>query len=338
MSITTGLMPVYFKHNFMLTYLALIAGFLVLIKSADWLVDGASAIAKKLHVSELVIGLTIVALGTSAPELFVNIFASLQGNSQIAIGNILGSNIANILLILGICALIYPLRVTKGTTFKEIPLSLLAAIMVWIMASDAILDGLNFNLLTRTDGLALLGFFAIFMFYVFSIAKNQTNTGSVSSAKTMSLLKSVFFIIAGLAGLIVGGKWIVDSAVTLATAWGVSQSLIGLTIVAMGTSLPELAASAMAAYKKNADLAVGNIVGSNIFNIFWILGLSSIIKPLPFSSQNALDLGMTVFATLLLFLWMFIGKKHVLQAWQGMVFIMIYAVYIFILILQNVLV
>lgn len=319
----------------MLTYVLLIAGFVILIKGADWLVDGASAIAKKFKISELVIGLTIVSFGTSAPELFVNLFASLQGNSQIAIGNILGSNIANILLILGVCALIYPLRVTKGTTFKEIPLSLLAAVMVWIMASDKLLDGMSFNELTRTDGLALLGFFAIFMFYVFSIAKKETDTGSVSSAKNMSFLKSSLYIILGLAGLVIGGKWIVDGAVTLATAWGVSQSLIGLTVVAIGTSLPELATSAMAAYKKNADIAVGNIVGSNIFNIFWILGLSSVIKPLPFDGQNSVDLGMTVIATLLLFVWMFVGKKHVLQAWQGMFFLMIYAVYIIMLVFQN---
>ena len=319
----------------MLIYLLFIIGFIILIKGADLLVEGASAIAKKFKISNLVIGLTVVAFGTSMPEMFVNLFASVSGNSAIAIGNILGSNIANILLILGISALIYPLKVTKGTVWKEIPLSLLAALMIGVMANDIRLDQGPMDVLTRTDGLALIGFFIIFIFYSFSIAKNQTDTGSVSAPGNLSFKKSIIFIIIGLAGLGLGGKWIVDGAMSLALAFGVSQSLIGLTIVAVGTSLPELATSAMAAYRKNADIAVGNIVGSNIFNIFWILGLSSIIKPLPFTPQNSLDIGMAILATIMLFVWMFIGKRRILQPWQGMVFIMVYFAYIIILIFQN---
>ena len=319
----------------MLIYLLFIIGFIILIKGADLLVEGASAIAKKFKISNLVIGLTVVAFGTSMPEMFVNLFASVSGNSAIAIGNILGSNIANILLILGIAALIYPLKVTKGTVWKEIPLSLLAALMIGVMANDIRLDQGPMDVLTRTDGLALIGFFIIFIFYSFSIAKNQTDTGSVSAPGNLSFKKSIIFIIIGLAGLGLGGKWIVDGAMSLALAFGVSQSLIGLTIVAVGTSLPELATSAMAAYRKNADIAVGNIVGSNIFNIFWILGLSSIIKPLPFTPQNSLDIGMAILATIMLFVWMFIGKRRILQPWQGMVFIMVYFAYIIILIFQN---
>ncbi|HLD27397.1 MAG TPA: calcium/sodium antiporter [Patescibacteria group bacterium] len=319
----------------MLIYLLFIIGFIILIKGADLLVEGASAIAKKFKISNLVIGLTVVAFGTSMPEMFVNLFASVSGNSAIAIGNILGSNIANILLILGIAALIYPLKVTKGTVWKEIPLSLLAALMIGVMANDIRLDQGPMDVLTRTDGLALIGFFIIFIFYSFSIAKNQTDTGSVSAPGNLSFKKSIIFIIIGLAGLGLGGKWIVDGAMSLALAFGVSQSLIGLTIVAVGTSLPELATSAMAAYRKNADIAVGNIVGSNIFNIFWILGLSSIIKPLPFTPQNSLDIGMAILATIMLFAWMFIGKRRILQPWQGMVFIMVYFAYIIILIFQN---
>jgi len=319
----------------MLTYLLFIIGFIALIKGADLLVDGASAIAKKFKISDLVIGLTIVALGTSAPELFVNIFASLNGNADIAIGNILGSNICNILLILGISALIFPLKVTKGTVWKEIPMSLLAALLIGIMANDYLIDKVNFNVLTRTDGISLIAFFIIFLYYTFGIAKNETDTGSVSVEKNFSLLKSGGLILLGLIGLVIGGQWIVNGAIVIANLFGVSQSLIGLTIVAIGTSLPELATSAVAAYKKNADIAVGNIVGSNIFNVFWILGLSSMIKPLPFQPKNNIDIGMTIFATVLLFLWMFVGKKRILQRWQGLTFILLYFGYIIFLILQD---
>ena len=319
----------------MLTYLLFIIGFIALIKGADLLVNGASAIAKKFKISDLVIGLTIVALGTSAPELFVNIFASLNGNADIAIGNILGSNICNILLILGISALIFPLKVTKGTVWKEIPMSLLAALLIGIMANDYLIDKVNFNVLTRTDGISLIAFFIIFLYYTFGIAKNETDTGSVSVEKNFSLLKSGGLILLGLIGLVIGGQWIVNGAIVIANLFGVSQSLIGLTIVAIGTSLPELATSAVAAYKKNADIAVGNIVGSNIFNVFWILGLSSMIKPLPFQPKNNIDIGMTIFATVLLFLWMFVGKKRILQRWQGLTFILLYFGYIIFLILQD---
>ncbi|HAH04651.1 MAG: Na+/Ca+ antiporter, CaCA family [Parcubacteria group bacterium GW2011_GWA2_43_17] len=319
----------------MLTYILFIIGFIALIKGADLLVNGASAIAKKLKVSDLVIGLTVVAFGTSMPELFVNIFASLSGNSAIAIGNILGSNIANILLILGVSAIIFPLKVTKGTVWKEIPMSLLAALLMGVMANDYLIDQINNNALTRTDGLALIAFFIIFLYYTFGIAKNETNTDSVSVNKNYGLFKSVWLILLGLAGLVIGGQWIVNGAIAIAGLLGVSQSLIGLTIVAVGTSLPELATSAMAAYRKNADIAVGNIVGSNIFNIFWILGLSSIIKPLPFQPTNNLDIGMTIFSTFLLFLWMFVGKKRILQRWQGLSFISLYTGYIIFLILQD---
>lgn len=320
----------------MLTYLLFIIGFIVLIKGANLLVDGASSLAKKLKISALVIGLTIVAFGTSMPELFVNIFASLKGSTEIAIGNILGSNIANILLILGVAALIYPLKVTKGTTWKEIPLSLLAALLIGVMANDYLFDKVNFNVLTRTDGLALIAFFIIFLFYTFSIAKNQNPDDKKNNIKIYKTTTSVIMIIAGLVGLALGGKWIVDGAVALARSLGISQSLIGLTIVAIGTSLPELATSAVAAYKKNIDIAVGNVVGSNIFNIFWVLGISSIIKPLPFSPKNSLDIGMVVFATILLFLWMFIGKRRILEQWQGMVFLMIYAIYLTLLIVKEI--
>ncbi len=319
----------------MLTYFLFILGFVVLIKGADLLVDGASSIAKKLNVSDLVIGLTVVAFGTSTPELFVNVFASIQGNTEIAIGNILGSNIANILLILGISAIIFPLAVQSTTVWKEIPFSLLAVLVMGILANDMLIDKKGFSELTRGDGLILIAFFIIFMYYVFSIAKKSGNKKQEDEFKQLSNLKSVSFIILGLTGLALGGIWIVDGAVEIAGYFGVSESLMGLTVVAIGTSLPELATSAVAAYKKNTDIAIGNIVGSNIFNIFWVLGISAVIKPLPFQPASNADIMMTIFASMLLFAFLFVGKKQVLQKWQGVMFLLIYAGYMVFLITRG---
>lgn len=323
----------------MLTYILFVIGLALLIKGADWLVDGASALAKRFYISDLIIGLTIVSFGTSAPELFVNVYASYIGNTEITIGNILGSNIANIFLILGVSSIILPLAVQKNTTWKEIPFSLLAAVLVGIMATDVYLDKTNSNSITRTDGLSLLAFFIIFMYYIFETSKKdqqeKKNDELTNEEEHIPLLKSIGLILIGLTGLSLGGKWIVDGAVSIATSLGVSQSLIGLTIVAIGTSLPELATSAIAAYKKNADIAVGNVVGSNIFNIFWILGLSSTISNIPFQEKNFVDIGMTIFASLLLFVFMFIGKKHLLQRWQGVLFLFLYTAYIIYLIMME---
>ncbi len=319
----------------MLTYILFALGFIILIKGADALVDGASAIARKLRISSIVIGLTIVAFGTSAPEFIVNIFASINGNTEIAIGNILGSNIANILLILGISAIIFPLTSKKETVWKEIPFSLLAALVLGIMANDVIIDKGSFSGLTRIDGLILIAFFIIFLYYTYGIARNMPQEPPKNSEKIMGLFKAIVLIILGLVGLTIGGKWIVDGAVKIAEFLNISQSLIGLTIVAVGTSLPELATSAMAAYKKEADIAIGNIVGSNIFNIFWILGVSALIRPLPFLPSSQLDLAMTAFASLILFITMFIGKKHILERWQGIVLVLLYIVYIIFLIITK---
>jgi cation:H+ antiporter len=317
----------------MLTYLLFIVGFAILIKGADLLVDGASSLAKKLKIPVIVIGLTIVALGTSAPELIVNIFASAQGKTEIAIGNILGSNIFNIFLILGISAIIFPLAVKKNTVWKEIPLSLLAAVAVGVVANDNLIDHVPYSAITRIDGLMFLAFFAIFMWYIYGISKSGGE--EEIKIKEITIQKSFLFIGLGLVCLVLGGKWIVDGAVQIATALGVSESLIGLTIVAAGTSLPELATSATAAYKHNADIAVGNIVGSNIFNIFLILGVSAVIRPLPFSVTNNIDVLMTIAASLALFAFMFIGKRHLLERWQGVLFIITYVVYITFLIMKG---
>lgn len=318
-----------------LTYILFFIGFALLIKGADLLVDGASSLAKRLGISALVIGLTIVAFGTSTPELIVNILASINGNTDIAIGNILGSNIANILLILGISAVIYPLAVKKGTVWKEIPLAFLAVIVLAFMANDAWIDNSPFSALTRIDGFILISFFIIFLYYVFGISKAESADTVGTTPRAYSLWRSSLMIGGGLLGLVIGGKWIVDGAVAFATGLGVSEALIGLTVVAVGTSLPELATSAVAAYKKDADIAVGNIVGSNIFNIFWILGVSAIIRPLSFSPMLASDVFVTVLATLLLFIFLFVGKRHILERWQGVCFITLYAGYVAYLVFRG---
>ena len=319
----------------MLQYILLVIGFILLIKGANLLVDGASSVAKRLNISDLVIGLTVVAFGTSTPELFVNIFASIKGNTDIAIGNVLGSNIANIFLILGVSALIFPLAVGKGTVWKEIPLSLLAALLLGVMANDRLIDKSDNSALTRIDGLVFLAFFIIFIYYSFGIAKRIEGIDSHLPQKQHGLLKSLLLIAGGLVGLGVGGNWIVGGAVHIASRLGVSQSLIGLTIVAVGTSLPELATSAVAAYKKNFEIAVGNVVGSNIFNIFFVLGLSSIIKPLPFQPGSNVDIDAVILASLLLFLWMFTGKKRSLDRWEGIIFLVLYACYITFLVFKG---
>jgi cation:H+ antiporter len=319
----------------MSTYVLFIIGFLLLIKGADFLVDGATVIARILKVSDLVIGLTVVAFGTSFPELSVNIFASIKGNTEISIGNILGSNIFNILLILGVSAIIYPLKVSKGTVWKEIPLTLLAAVLLGVLANDKLIDGSSISVLTRIDGIVLLAFFVIFLCYIFGITRPPEIPEGDRPAKKHSLSKSISLVILGLFCLMIGARWTVNGAVKLALALGVSESLIGLTIVAAGTSLPELATSSVAAYKKNADIAVGNIVGSNIFNIFFILGISSVIRPLPFQAKNNIDIGATIISSLLLFIWMFTGKKRFLDRWEGIVFVFLYGVYMVFVILRG---
>lgn len=318
----------------MLIYILFVLGFVVLIKGADLLVDGSSSLASRFGVSPMVIGLTIVAFGTSAPELVVNLMASLSGNTDIAIGNVVGSNIANILLILGAAAVVYPLTVKRSTVWKEIPFALLASVMLFVFANDALIDGANTSMLGRVDGLAFLGFFVIFLYYIIGLAKSAPVEAGDEVA-TMPTAKAVGGVIIGIAGLVVGGKWIVDGAIALASGFGVSETLIGLTIVAIGTSLPEMATSVVAAYKRNVDIAVGNVIGSNIFNIFWILGVSALINPLPFAEQLNLDLFVVIAATLALFVSVFVGKKHVIERWQGVAFIILYILYLAYLVLRG---
>lgn len=315
----------------MLTIILFVIGFVFLIKGADFLVDGASAIAKKLMVSDLIIGLTIVAFGTSAPELIVNIFASVQGNNQIAIGNVLGSNIINIFVILGISSVFLPLFVQKDTVWKEIPFCLMVAVLLAFLVNDNFIFKNNITEISRIDGLILIFFFIIFIYYIFRVAKKQRNQNKELSCleiKQYTLFKSSLLIIIGLIGLNLGAKWVVDGAVEIASLIGVTQSLIALTIVALGTSLPELVTSVMAVFKKNSDIAIGNIVGSNIFNILLILGISSIIRPLKFNIASNVDIFAAVLAPFLLFIMMFTGKKHLLERWEGITFLFLYIVYL----------
>ena len=316
----------YFNNS--MTYALFVLGFALLIKGADLLVEGSSSLGRRLGISNLVIGLTVVAFGTSAPELFVNLFAAVNGTTDIAIGNIVGSNIVNILFILGISAVIRPLTVKSGTVWKEIPMSLLAAALVLLMANDRIIDGAAADTLTRIDGFVLEAFFVIFLYYTFGIAKTEGSAVDEPASPSRSLLASLGMVALGLCALVLGGQWIVAGATTIALALGLSEALIGLTIVAIGTSLPELATSAVAAYKNNPDIAIGNVVGSNIFNIFFILGLSAIIRPLPFAGGLNFDLWVCVGASALLFVWMFLGKRHLLERWQGFAFMASYVLYI----------
>lgn len=315
-----------------LQILLLVLGFGVLIKGADWLVDGGSALARKYKISELAIGLTIVAFGTSMPELVVNSFAAYQEHSDIVFGNIIGSNIFNLFAILGIAGIISPLVVQSSTVWKEIPFSFGAALLLFLLVNTIInVD----NLLSRTDALILLVFFGMFLYYVFRQLKGEEMTVDVEK-KELSTFKIWLLIIIGLALLIAGGRLVVVNAVKIAAAMGISQTIIGLTIVAAGTSLPELATSVVAAIKKNNDIAVGNIIGSNIFNIFFILGVSALIRPIDYNLKFNSDLYILAIGTIFLFVAMFSGKKKKLDRWEAAILLIVYIGYTFYLIQQEI--
>jgi cation:H+ antiporter len=322
------------KHQIFI-YLAFILGFVVLIKGANMLIDGSASIAKKLKITNIAIGLTIVAFGTSAPEFIVSLFATIKGNTDITIGNILGSNIANILLVLGISSIIYPIAAKRNTVLKEIPFSLLAVLLMGITANDILFDKNGSSVLTKIDGLVFLLFLVIFFSYTFGITRLKENNEETDEVKNYGYFKSISLIFIGLLGLVLGGKWIVDGAVKIAELFNVSQSLIGLTIIAVGTSLPELATSAVAAFKKQTDIAIGNVVGSNILNILWILGFNAVIRPLPLNPSSNIDILMTIIASLILFLSMYVSKKHVIERWQGILMVIIYFGYIAFLIVNR---
>lgn len=306
----------------------LIIGLALSIFGADRLVSGGSQLARKANVSDLVIGLTVVAFGTSLPELTVNVFAAFSGNAAVAIGNITGSNIANILLILGLSAAIFPLEVGKGTVWKEIPFGLLAAVVLWVLVADVRLTGAAANILSRSDSLILLSFFLVFIYYTVGIAAKLP--GLPAASESAASLKKILLLIAiGLAGLIIGGKLVVDGAVSLARQFGFSEGWVAATIIAVGTSFPELATSVVAAFRKNPDIAVGNVIGSNLFNIFFVLSVSSFIRPMEVPEGLLISIYMVQIASILLFVCMFTGRRHRLDRWEGLLMLAAYISYVF---------
>lgn len=306
-----------------------VAGIALTIVGSNYLVDGASGLAKRWGVSDLVIGLTIVAFGTSSPELVVNLLAAIQGSPDIAIGNVVGSNLFNLFVILGIAAMVRTLPVRDTTTWREIPFSILAMVILLVMANDTFFGNGTSQGLSRNDGIVLLGFFAIFMVYIAqSLKSSPPATEEPSTDKQHGLPVLWLYTIGGLAGLVLGGRWLVSGAVDIAHWMGVSEAVIGLTVVAAGTSLPELATSVVAARKGKADIAVGNVVGSNIFNVFLILGISASISPLPFTNAWNPDMLLAAAGSIMLMLFVFTGKGRQLSGWEGAIFLGIYLIYL----------
>lgn len=315
--------------------LILIGGLALILAGASALTDGAASVAKRFKISDLVIGLTIVAFGTSAPELVISVLSAVQGSAEMAIGNVVGSNIFNVLMIIGCTALVRPIQVGQGTMSKEIPLVILSALALAFFANDVILDGGSRNIISRIDGLVLLCFFMIFMRYTFSIAHNNEGDGEEQKVRMLPVWKSALFILGGLAGLIFGGQLFVDGASGIARSLGVSESIIGLTLVAGGTSLPELATSVTAALKKNPGIAIGNVIGSNLFNIFFVLGCSAGISPLPMGNINNIDLAVLVGSAILFWIVGWFFKKRTITRMEGGLLVICYIVYTTFLIYQQ---
>ena len=314
--------------------LCLLGGLVLILLGANYLTDGASSLAKKLKVSDLVIGLTVVAFGTSAPELAVSISSAVKGSADIAIGNVVGSNMFNTLMIVGCTALFAPVIVTKNTLLKEIPLCILSAIALLVICNDKLFDGYTNEVVSRTDGFMLLLFFIIFMVYTFSIAR-QNSHEEAEEVKVIPMWLTPIYIIGGMAALVYGGNIFVDGATGIARALGVSESVIGLTLVAGGTSLPELATSVVAAMKKSPEMAIGNVIGSNLFNIFLVLGATASISPLHLIGITNFDLFSLVIASVLLWLFGVFYKTRTITRIEGTILVVCYVVYIIALIIMS---
>ncbi|MBS1553437.1 MAG: calcium/sodium antiporter [Bacteroidetes bacterium] len=324
-----------------LNILLLVVGFVILIAGADYLVSGSSSIAKKFGVSNLAIGLTVVAFGTSMPELLVSVQSSFKGFNDAAFGNVIGSNNFNLLFILGIAGIIYPLVVQRNTVKYEVPLSLLAAGVLFLLVNDSLLFGAasfsvtssagtttTYNgILSRLDSVILLLFFAGFLMYIYRSMKTASDYGEDNSIKIYKTPIALLMTVGGLVGLVFGADLVVKNAVELAERFHMSQKLIGLTILAAGTSLPELATSCVAAYKKNTDIAIGNVVGSNIFNIFFILGVTGLINPVPYNTAMNFDLYILMGSTVLLMIFMFTLNTRKLDRWEAALMLAGYIVY-----------
>ena len=310
----------------------IVVGFIFLIKGADWLVGGASGLARKHNVSDLVIGLTIVAFGTSAPELVVNSIASIDKHSDIVYGNIIGSNNFNLFLILGTVALIFPVTVQRSMIRKEIPFSLAITLLLLVL-SNAIL-GQKENILTRFEAFIFLLLFIAFLYYTFTQSANEENIEAIQT-KPMTTAKIWALIVIGLSLLVAGGRMVVSGAENIALDFGISEKIIALTIVAAGTSLPELVTSVVAASKKNSDIAIGNVVGSNIFNILLILSISGLIHPVSYITSFNREMLLLIGGTIILILYMFVGKRYKIDRWEGALLLGIFLAYTVFLIQQE---
>jgi len=307
--------------------LLLLLGLGVLVKGADFLVKGASSLATHFGVSNLAIGLTVVSFGTSMPEMLVSLTSGLQSKPDLAIANVIGSNIANVLLVLGFAAIIRPLPVRNSTVVSEIPFSLSAALLLGFLANAHLFENRTEMVISRMDGMVLLSFFLLFMFYVYKNSRATKRTANVV-ASNGTVVPAIASITGGTLALYFGGQWVVDGAVGLAQIWGINDALIGLTIVAIGTSSPELVASAMAAYRNQTDIAVGNIVGSNIFNLLWVLGLTSSIVELPFEVVSNTDLLVVIGSSTLIILALISSRNNTVTRSHGILFVGLYIAYL----------
>lgn len=317
-----------------MNYIFLIIGFLILIKGADAFVSGSSSIARIFKVPSLIIGLTIVAFGTSAPEAAVSVTAALKGSNDMAIANVIGSNIFNLLMVVGFASIITPIKVQKSTIIKEFPFAILASIVLFILSHDTKFQGYDKNLLTRADGLMLLSLFIIFMYYLIEMAITSKEEMDLEENKSeMAIGKSIIYSILGVLGIIIGGDIVVNSASNIALAWGMSENLVGLTIVAVGTSLPEFVTSITAARKGESDIAIGNVVGSNLFNILFVLGISSTISNIEVHPIVFLDMIIMIIVNILTFIFAASNKK--VNKTEGAILAIIYVLYMVFIIIRQ---
>ena len=316
-----------------MNYILLLIGFALLIKGADFFVEGASSIAKKFRIPTLIIGLTIVAFGTSAPEAAVSITSAIKGQNEIALGNIVGSNIFNLLFVVGIAAVICPLQVKRSMIIKEFPFTLLSCVVLLILAQDRVFGAGTTDVLNRGDGLMLLLFFGIFMYYLIEVAVTARGVAEEEEIEVMPLGKSSLFTLGGIVAIVIGGDLVVDSASNIALACGMSQNLVGLTIVAVGTSLPELVTSMVAARKGESDIALGNVIGSNLFNVFFILGVSAFIHPIAVNPSIIVDSFFLLIVTLVTYLFAVTKKK--INKIEGGFLVGAYILYMILIIIRN---
>lgn len=315
-------------------------GLALVLGGANYLTDGATAIARKFKLSDLIIGMTVVAFGSSTPDLVVSLTATLQDKGALAVGNIVGANIFDIFFVVGLCALLRPVVIGKATLQKVFPMVVLSSVVLFLVACDVLVDGLPTNFIDRSDGMILLCFFVINCVVTYMVSKSpdtlNTSAGNTEVAKRpVKMWLAIVMIAGGLAGLVVGGNWFVSAASGLAEKCGMSESLIGLTIVAVGSSLPDLSTSVLAALKGHSGIAVGNVVGSCVLNVFFIIGLCSTVKPLELGTINAIDFGVLVVGSLLIWLFGWVWGKRTINRPEGAILVMGYVGYIVYLILSN---